>query len=59
MADDRFPTQSLRTPVFTLSERFARQYNLKNPKKPSGISGQIPVSERESSLLTTYWSEST
>jgi len=35
--------KSLRTPVFTLSERFARQYNLKNPKKPSGISGQIPV----------------
>ena len=29
--------------MFTLSERFSRQYNLKNPKKPSGISGQIPV----------------
>src|SRR6056300_98807 len=32
----------LRTPVFALSERFARQYNLKWTKGPSGISGAIP-----------------
>jgi len=35
--------KSLRTPVFTLSERFARSYNLKNPKRPAGISGSVPV----------------
>jgi hypothetical protein len=33
----------LRTPVFELSEKFSRLYNLRCPKQPSGISGQIPV----------------
>lgn len=33
----------LRTPVFSLSERFARQYNLRWSRGPSGISGAVPV----------------
>ena len=35
--------KTLRTPVFELSEKFARLYNLRCPKQPSGISGKIPV----------------
>ncbi len=27
----------LRTPVFTLSEKFARQYNIRCPRQPAGI----------------------
>ncbi|EKX32308.1 hypothetical protein GUITHDRAFT_166737 [Guillardia theta CCMP2712] len=35
--------KTLRTPVFTLSEKFARQYNLRFSRRPSSISGSIPV----------------
>ena len=35
--------KTLRTPVFELSEKFARQYSLRCPRQPSGISGVIPV----------------
>ena len=35
--------KTLRTPVFELSEKFARLYNLRSPKQPSGISGKIAV----------------
>jgi len=42
--------KTLRTPVFELSEKFARLYNLRSPKQPSGISGQIPV--RDLNIVT-------
>jgi hypothetical protein len=42
--------KTLRTPVFELSEKFARLYNLRCPKQPSGISGQIPV--RDLNVMT-------
>lgn len=42
--------KTLRTPVFELSEKFARLYNLRCPKQPSGISGQIAV--RDLNVMT-------
>uniref|UniRef100_A0A7S0YJB4 CCDC81 HU domain-containing protein n=1 Tax=Hemiselmis tepida TaxID=464990 RepID=A0A7S0YJB4_9CRYP len=35
----------MRTPVFTLSERFQRLYNLRFTRGPSRISGSVPVRE--------------
>lgn len=43
----------MRTPVFALSEKFARLYNVRFPKQPSGISGEIPVRDLTTMAIAT------